>query len=330
MKRGLRSIVLTLWVFCQFQAANGQRAEVVDGVAAIVNGDVITISQLRELVAARERSLRQVYRGEELRRRIAELRLSTLKDLIDRQLILQEFKVLQERGAKIPEYVIDDRIRQVIREEFGGDRSAFVRTLRAQGFSISRFREMEREKLIVQAMRQSKAGENFVISPNQIQKFYNENRAMFTIPEQVKLRMIVVRGEDDGDVPDGSDRRQLAEEIRMKIVEGASFERLAQMYSDDDSTRDVGGDWGWIEKGTLMPELSRVAFSLKAGEVSQVVELGGSFYILMVDARKNAQLKPISDVREEIEKNLIQEERKKAQERWLDTLRQKSFIKIMT
>jgi parvulin-like peptidyl-prolyl isomerase len=308
-----------------------QRAEVVDGLAAIVNNDVITISQVRELVGARERSLRDLYSGAELEKQVSEVRRSAIQDLVDRQLIIQEFRRLQEKGANIPDYVIDDRVQSIIREEFGGDRSAFVRTLQAQGFTLTKFKEIEKEKIIVQAMRQSKVNESFVISPTQIQNYYNKNKKNFAIPEQVRLRMIVLRDSGaDSDVPGmGASKQQIAEEIRAKLVGGADFASMAEMYSDDENTRDAGGDWGWIERGTLNEDLSKVAFSLAAGQVSPVVQLGNSFYILKVDSRKNASVKPITEVRDEIEKNIIQQERNRAVKHWLETLRRKSFIKIL-
>lgn len=309
---------------------HAQQAEVIDGIAAIVNKEVITISQVRELVGARERALREIYRGEELSERLTQLKLAALKDLIDRQLILQEFKVMQEKGANIPEHVIDDRVQSIIREEFGGDRGAFVRTLQAQGYTITRFKEVEREKIIVQALRQSKVDQNFVISPTQIQNYYDKNKPAYSTAEQIKLRMIVIREGDDGDILTGANKRQVAEEIRAKLVEGADFDRMAQMYSEDASTQEVGGDWGWIERNTLNEDLTNVAFSLKPGEISKVSELEGTYYLMMVEARRNAQVKPISEVRDEIERNLIQQERMKAQERWIDTLRQKAYIKILT
>ncbi len=310
--------------------ARAQQAEVIDGIAAIVNNDVITISQVRELIGARERSLRELYTGADLAEKVKEMRLAALKDLIDRQLILQEFRKMSEKGASIPDYVIEDRVQQIIREEFGGDRSAFVRTLQAQGFTVTRFKEIERDKIIVQAMRQAKVNDNFVISPTQIQAYYNKNKAAYSLPEQIKLRMIVLRDAGGEVVPGTGSKEQIADEIRQKLVSGAEFDRMAQMYSDDESTRDAGGDWGWIERGTLNEQLTSVAFSLRPGQVSPVVRIGDSFYIMLVEARKNASIKPITDVREEIERNLIQQERMRAQQRWLDTLRQKAYIKILS
>jgi len=310
------------------QTTSAQQAEVVDGVAAIVNNDVITISQVRELVGARERAMREGYNGPDLADKIKEMRLGALKDLVDRQLIIQEFRSMQEKGANIPDYVVDDRVQTIIREEFGGERAAFIRTLQAQGYTLTRFKEVEKEKIIVQAMRQAKITDNFVVSPKQIQDFYDKNKTAYSIPEQVKLRMIVLREGSDDVI--GANKRQTAEEIREKIVGGAEFERMAQMYSEDEATSDLGGDWGWVERNTLNEQLTKKAFSLKAGETSPVLQIGDSFYILFVEARKNAAIKPMAEVREEIERNLIQQERMKAQQRWIDTLRRKAYIKIMS
>jgi len=326
----IRIAVFSVLALAFAGSALAQRVEVIDGIAAIVNNDVVTFSQVRELVGARERSLREIYSGTELENKLKEMRLSAIKDLIDRQLILQEFKKLQEKGASIPDYIVDDRVQAIIRQEFGGDRSAFVRTLQAQGFTLTRFKEIEREKIVIQAMRQSKVDNNFVISPTQIQAYYDKNKQAYATPEQVKLRMIVIREGTSGDIPDAGSKRELAEEIREKVAKGAEFDRMAQMYSEDETTQQAGGDWGWVERNTLNEKLTNVAFSLRPGEVSPVISIENTYYIVMVEAKRNATIKPIGDVRDEIERNLIQQERTKAQQRWIDTLRQKAYIKILS
>ncbi len=302
--------------------------EVINGIAAVVNGDVITFSQVRELVAAREKSASEIYQGAELQKKIQEMRKEAVKDLVDRALVLQEFK---KKEFNIPAYIIDDSVQRIIRQEFGGDRTAFVRTLQAQGYTMARFRDVEKDKMIVQAMRQAKTSENIIVSPVKIREFYNRNSAAYTTPEQVKLRMIVLReGATAGDAPaDPSlSKKEMATEIREKLAGGAEFDRLAQMYSED-STNETGGDWGWVERKTLNEDLSKVAFSLKPGEVSQVIPLDNAYYILMVEAKKPAITKPLSEVQPEIVQALVQEEKLKAQERWLKTLREKAYIKIL-
>src|SRR6201996_4769661 len=117
--------------------------EVIDGVAAVVDGDVITFSQVQEVSGPRERTLREQYTGQELIDKIKEARLSALNDLIDRELIVQEFK---KKEYSLPEYVVDDQIQNIVKDDFAGDRQAFMRTLNAQGFTINKFREMQRDK----------------------------------------------------------------------------------------------------------------------------------------------------------------------------------------
>lgn len=305
-------------------AAAQQRDRMVDGIAAVVNSNVITYGQVRELLMFRERSLAELYQGDELRDKMRESQQAALKDLIDRQLIIDHFNA---EGFKIPEHVVEDRVNTIIREEFGGDRRAFARTLRAQGYSLARFREIERDKIIVQAMRQRAVRSDVVISPEQINAYYRKNIDQYSTPAEVKLSMIVLRPEFDGSDNPLEVKHNMAREIRAKLAEGAEFAGMAQMYSDD-STADFGGDWGWIDTKTLTDSLSKVAFSLPPGQISDVIEVGDTFYILRVDEKKPAIVRPLAEVRDEIARKLQEEERIRLQDRWIDTLRQKAYVKI--
>ena len=301
-----------------------QRDRLVDGIAAVVNSNAITYGQVRELLMFRQRSLSEMYQGEELRAEMKKSQDAALKDLIDRQLIIDYFN---SEGFKIPEYAVDDRINTLIREEFGGDRQAFVRTLKAQGFSLGRFRQIERDKIIVQAMRQRAVRSDFVVSPDKVEAYYRKNIKQYSTPAEIKLNMIVLRPEFDGSDNPLEIKRTMAGEIREKLAGGADFAGIAQMYSDD-STADFGGDWGWIDERTLTGTLSNIAFSLKPGTLSDVIQVGDTFYIMKVEAKKPGIVQPLSEVREEITKKLIEEERIRMQDRWIDTLREKAYVKI--
>ena len=294
--------------------------EVLDGIAAVVNSEVITFSQVRELVAPKERAAREQFKGQELVEKVKEVRLAAINDLIDRQLILQEFK---KNKFQLPEYVIDERINAVVRDEFGGDRSAFTRTLAAQGYTLEKFKQQQRDIVIVQEMRRSALKGMSITAPEaKIAEDYRAHLEDYTGEEQIKLRMIVIKKSGSGD-----GRRKMIDEIREKIVGGAEFQDLARMYSDD-TTQESGGDWGWINRRTLNESLTKLAFSLKPGQVSEVVELGGNYYLLFVEAKKPPTTKPLKEVRDEIEKRLLQHERQKAQQEWLLKLRKKAFVKM--
>ncbi|MFM8458995.1 MAG: peptidyl-prolyl cis-trans isomerase [Chthoniobacterales bacterium] len=301
-----------------------QKEQMVDGIAAVVNSNVITFGQVRELLMFRQRSLGQQQMTDEMKEKMKASQEAAVKDLVDRQLIIDEFKT---QGFQIPEYVVDDRMNSLIREEFGGDRTSFVRTLKAQGFSLSRFREVEKEKIIVQAMRQRAVKTDFVISPDKIEAFYRKNLDKYSTPEEIRLSMIVLRPDASGGDDPVAATREIAQEIRQKLADGADFAGMAQMYSQD-STAELGGDWGWIDRKTLTSELNGVAFSLSPGELSDVIQVGDAFYIMRVEAKKAAVTKPLAEMRDEISQKLYEEERLRLQQQWIDGLRRKAFVKI--
>jgi peptidyl-prolyl cis-trans isomerase SurA len=303
------------------RAAYSAEPQIVDGVAAIVNGEIITYSQVRELVAPREKVLRAQYTGDQLAAKFKEVREAALKDLIDRQLIIQAFK---KENYQVPDHFVEQQMHDIIRENFGGDRNTFIKTLEAQNYTLGEFKKMEMEKMIVQAMRSKNVKKNTVASPLKVDEYYKAHRDEFTSKDQVKLRMIMIPSH----AADGQAAAQkgLAEEIFAKLANGAEFGHLAQIYSED-STREQGGDWGWIERKTLAAPLEKVAFNLPVGKVSHVIDFSGNYYILKVDDKHGGDTKSLDQVRADIEKILIQREAQDLQERWLASLRSKAYIK---
>jgi peptidyl-prolyl cis-trans isomerase SurA len=315
----IAAVILPLTPLCE--AAFSAEPEVVDGIAAVVNGDIITYSQVRVLVAPREKLLRSQFHGEELVAKIKEAREAALKDLIDRQLIIQAF---QKENFQIPDHYVDERMHEIIRENFGGDRNTFIKTLEAQNYSLGEFKRVETERMIVQAMRSKNVRRDMIASPAKIEEFYKAHRADFTAREQVKLRLIMIPAHaGDGNAPA---QKAMAEEILTKIANGAQFDRMAQIYSED-SSRDLGGDWGWIDRKTLAGPLEKVAFNLPVGKISNIVEYSGNYYIMKVEEKRGGETKTLAQVRDEIEKRLLQQEAQELQERWLASLRSKAYIK---
>ena len=300
--------------------------EVIDGIAAVVQlkeasvADVITYSEMRVLSAPREKLLQSQFRGEELATKINEARAAALKDLIDRKLMIQAFK---KEGYQIPDHFLNQRVQDIIRENFNGDRNTFIKTLQAQTYTLGEFKKLETERMMVQAMRHKNTEINTIISPNRLQDYYRKHAAEFTSKEQIKLRMIMI----PAGTSDPAGQKAMAEEILGKLVNGAEFERMAQIYSED-STRDLGGDWGWVDRGTLTASLEKVAFNLRPGKISNIIALGGNYYILKVEDKRGGVARSFNEVREDIEKKLITEEAQAKQERWLASLRQKAYIKM--
>jgi peptidyl-prolyl cis-trans isomerase SurA len=305
-------------IFC---AAFAQEPQVVDGIAAIVNGEVITYSQVRALSAPREKLLRSQLTGKELENKLLELRQLALKDLIDRRLVIQAFK---KESYQIPDHFVDQRMHEIMRESFGGDRNTFIKTLEAQNYTLGEFKEKEMERMIVAAMRSHNVKTNSIVSPTKIEDYYRKHHEEFTTKEEIKLRMIMISGQKD--TASAPAQKALAEEVLGRLASGAEFDRTAQVYSED-STRDNGGDWGWIERNTLAAPLEKFAFNMPVGRISNIIEYAGNYYILKVEDKRGGTTRSLAEARSDIEKKLLQVEAQGIQERWIAGLRAKAYIK---
>ncbi len=317
---------MTRWISIGLLAATTAVAqpELLDGVAAIVNGKVITFSEVREYVQPAALQLRRDYSGEELREKVRAAQLDALNNLIDRQLIIDEYHT---KGYRLPDNIVDTQIDEIIATDFNNDRVAFIKTLQAENITMSQYRERLRERIIVQAMRNRKTQQQVVVSPYRMEKYYQDNLDSFKVDDQIKLRMIFIK---KGAAPaaDAADpQRRLAEELLAKLKEGDIFESLARVYSEGREAKD-GGDWGWIGHRVLSQQLDEVAFRLQPGQHSDIVETADGYYLLFVEAFRPAHTRPLAEVRAEIERILQQQQRAKMQEEWVKDLRAKAYIRL--
>ncbi|MEM9446383.1 MAG: peptidylprolyl isomerase [Verrucomicrobiota bacterium] len=305
-----------------------------DGIAAVVNDQVITYSEVRKLVENREKDLRNRYASdEEFARLVEEARLKTLRSLIERELIIQDF---HEKGFFLPDNVIEDEYQRRITQRWGGDRKQFIRTLQAMGQTVSEFKQGIREEMIVGSMRSQNVQSSVIISPYQIEQHYQENIREFLQPEQIKLRMILLRkglftekrkDPITGEMQAVDPQFLIAKELLQKIQTGSDFASLAKAYSDL-PTKSKGGAVGWLTEDTLRKELSQVAFSLRPGQNSDIIKTPEGYYILQVEDLRKARVTPLAEVREYIERELENSEKSRLEQEWLDSLRAKAYIKM--
>lgn len=302
-------------------AGRGAEPQLLNGVAAIVNQTVITVDEVQGFSRrALEAVARRVRTQAEFDAEAAKITKDALEQLIDRRLIIDEF---HKAGYTLPDSLVEDLVKEQIRDQFG-DRLTLVKGLRARGQNYETFRNDQRDAFIVAQMILRNINQQIVISPKKLERYYDENREKFRVGDRVRLRMILV---DASRHARGEPVKRAAAALE-KIRAGADFIEVANEFSDD-ARRFKGGDRGWIEDkdSDLRGELREVAFRLEPGQVSDVIELGGTAFILKAEERSAAQVRPLTEVREEIETALVQDEKDRLQKAWLARLRQKAFIR---
>lgn len=293
-----------------------------NGIVAVAEEKIITVADVMQYIGPLLPQLRNEARNEkEFQERLEQLQDSAIQDLIDRVLIVKEFRKDEKR--QIPIQYIDNALADEIAERFEGDRSKFLAYLRAKGQTVRDYRKEIEENIIFQYMQGQQRKSQSVVSPVRIETYYNENKDRFYREDEVHLRLIqLTRTETETDAT----LTEQANMIGARIKAGEKFEDLAKQFSKD-LKRSKGGDWGWLKRSDFRKEFSEVAFALKKGEASGPLLLPEGAFILFAEDRRFAGIQPIDEVRDQIERVLIQQMSRASQERWLERLRRNGFVK---
>jgi len=336
-RRYLFAAHLFAWAVMAFSFAPAAHAQyLADGIAAVVNDKVITYVQINQQVEEEEKLLRENYQGDELFQRLKEAKLQVLRALIERELIIQDFKT---SGGFLPETYTNERINDVIREEYGGDRVAFIKTLYERGVTMQKYKDEINDNAIVGYMRNKNVVQTVLISPYQIEQYYQQNLRLFQQDEQIKVSTIVLRKslfpsqktDKDGKQITYDPQEEIAKEILYKLDTGGDFADLARSYSEA-GNKDDGGELGWVTqngKTAIRSDLWDDISKLQPGQHTDVITTSdGFYYIIQVEDRKKSTMAPLEDVRAQIEQTVINEQSQVRQQQWLDSLRAKAFIKM--
>jgi peptidyl-prolyl cis-trans isomerase SurA len=301
-------------------------AELANAIKAIVNDAVITYQEVATLSQpAEDQAFRQYrYQPSILEKKLLDIENENLGDLVDRQLILHEFKTA---GYNLPESVVDDLVQETIKNDFG-DRATLTKTLDARGITYEKFRQQVRERFIIGQLRLKYISSEIIISPHKVESYYLAHREDFKEEDQVKLRKLVLTKSSDPNAPNA---RKLAEEILTRLNEGASFEAMLSEVRETVKANYSQGsqdspDGVWYNRSALRRELADAAFALKPGQWSGVVETSGECYLLIVDEVNASHYKTLGEVRSTIEKTLLTDERARIEKQWIDRLKKKTFV----
>jgi peptidyl-prolyl cis-trans isomerase SurA len=306
----------------QAAAGDGLNLRFANGIAAIAEEKVITVDDVRREIAPLIPQLQREARNEkEFNDRLEALQDDVIQQLIDRVLIVKEFR--KDEKKHIPNSFIENRIAEIQTEQFDNDRSKFLAYLRGRGITLRDYHREVEEDIIYQYMRQQQRKSQSVVSPVKIETFYRENKDRFYQEDSVHLRLMQFtrpNGEADAEL------KAKADTVLARLKAGVKFEDLAKEFSQD-SRRAKGGDWGWVKRSDFRKEFTDIVFNLKKDECSQPVMLPEGCFLLYVEDRKYAGIQQLDDVRDQIERILVQQMGQASQERWLERLRRNGYVK---
>lgn len=305
----------------------------VNGIAAKVNGHVITKNEVSFMVAPIYAQLASQFprRGAEFERQFKVARDGIMQELVDRQIILSEFKELEKKGAGIKDQLIDEEVKRQIRELFNGDEAKFQQELKRSRLTMDGYRKMTKEKMIVQAMRASQFADAPPPLPNEIQQEYDaiKHTLRDTSKDRISFKKIFIpRIDQDNPTSPPENQLSLAEDLVKQLGQGKDFAELAKTYSRD-AFAAQGGVQEDVPRPDLSPEFAAIIFEAKPGQLLGPLEDPHGFTIV-IPTKIDYGPSPALDgkVREMIEERVRRKKTSAQYERWIASRRKRAMIEI--
>jgi peptidyl-prolyl cis-trans isomerase SurA len=301
---------------------------VVEEIVAKINNDVITRSELQR---SREQLMQEARQaGQEAK--AAEKEKDVLRDLIDRQLLLQKGKDLGITGeADVVKQL--DQLRKDMKLETMED---LEKAASAQGVSFEEYKQNMRDQIVTQQVISREVGGHIHLPEEELKQFYEQHKQELQEPEQVRLSEILI-APAGSKTPDGKEAdptpeavaaaEQKAKAVLERIRKGEKFEDVAKTESNGPSAADAG-DLGFFKRGTLAKQLEDTTFAMKAGDVSDVIRTRQGFVILKVTEHSAGGVPPLKEVEPRVQEALYMQKLQPALRTYLTKLREDAFIDI--
>jgi peptidyl-prolyl cis-trans isomerase C len=238
---------------------------------------------------------------------LTNLKEAILDQLIEKRLILSN---AQTMGITVSEDEVEDAFSYIKKSYPEGGFDEVVR----DEDSLSQWKEKLYQRLVIEKVISRVSQIAAPIDEDVLRKYYQEHQSEFAVPDQVRVRQIVVKERED------------AENILRRLKGGGSFEDLARRHSIA-LEAEKGGDLDFFGRGD-MPEEFDVVFSLKEGEISDIVQSPYGYHIFQLVSKRGKSEPRFADVKDQIKKKIVRDEEEKAFQVWLKQARKKVRIKV--
>jgi parvulin-like peptidyl-prolyl isomerase len=286
---------------------------------ASVNGKAISKIQYERRLSAFKK--RAAHRG----RGMKDADLTTaknriLEDLIDAEVLYQQS---QKESIKVDDQTVNKQIEK-IKKRFP-DEKAYKKAMERMHMSEKDFRAEIQRGFAINQLLDTHVRQKITVTDQECKKYYNTNQNLFKRKEQVKLSQIWIKVTPNSDESKKIQARKKIETIQKKIKQGEDFGKLAKTYSDGFAAKNEGV-LGYIERGHMEKPFEDVAFSLKVGEVSGILENQSGYYLIKVADKKPAGIIPYKEVLPMIERQLKKEKKKTETKAYIENLKKAAKI----
>jgi parvulin-like peptidyl-prolyl isomerase len=294
--------------------------DIVEAIVAVVNDDIITLSEYKQEHDSRMRMLRAQLQGDELAKQQEIMKENLLESLITDKLLLQEARKL---GLNVTEQV-RMTLDNIKRENNLTSDEDLKRALAQQGIAFEDFLKQMEQNMLKQNIIFNKVGSKVVIDDSEIVSYYKVHQEDFIEPIEYTLKMIYIAGEGKSSEEIESKKGQ----IDQKLDANEDFGQVAGEFSEGPE-KDAQGDLGSYKRGELQKELEQAIENLEVDTVTPWLNMQGGWVRLKLVGKKDRRLKEFQEVRKEIEGLIFEERQQEELEKYMLDIRSKSYIKVL-
>lgn len=301
----------------------------INRVVAIVNGKIITQSELEMIMLPQVRILFQKYpnQGEQFQQEFKEVQTKTLEALIEEKLILDEFDNL---GGAIPEIAIKNAISDEIEDLYEGDASQFYGKLKQSNLTLESYEEIIYDRIAVQALKSQQINKISPLTPDELTAEYKLLRSELrdVAEDQAQFDKIYIPKPNQYNPNLSIEvQQQKAQEVISKLEQGANFSELAKEYSQD-SYASQGGKSPVVKRKDLSREFGELIFEKPLNKVVGPLEDKLGYTFIKINERTLASSMSLTDATPILEKQISIKKRNSFLKAWLTQLREKADINI--
>jgi peptidyl-prolyl cis-trans isomerase SurA len=282
---------------------------VVDRVVAVVNDEVITLSDLQ-----REEALYNK------RNEIKQDSQYILEDMIDRKL---QMAAAKRTGMDVTDKELSEAMDDVMKRN-NMDTAKFSAAVGKEGLTLEQYKNELREQMTLSRLFNKFIRSGITIDEGEARSFYEKNIKAYTLPEEIRLRQIFIPVPGKANSEQAAAIKQKAQAVYERAKKGEDFEKLVGEVSKG-VTAAQDGDLGYIQRDQVIPAIAAAIKSLKTGEVTKPFLSAGGYNIILLEEVRTP-VKPYDKVREELMTMLYQQKMEHTYRSWLQTLRGESNI----
>ncbi len=308
-----RLLIFFISLLCLISIIIPGEAVMIDRVLAMVNNEVVTLSDYRQFILRSGALVSSEAVDENL-----------LKNLIDERIILIEAKKagVDASGKEIAEIIREYQRSNNLSEE------EIQQRLAEKGMSRADYENLIKQNTIAFKFVDREINRKIVVTDKEIEAYYHEHKRLFIEkPERMQIKAVFLKNSAQPTLTEITDLKLKSLKIMSEIRRGETFEKLITLYADE-PLRSNNGLLGEFEEGTLITELNRTASSLKEGEVGNPVWTKEGVYILKMIKKMNESFIPLSQAKEQISRTLYQQKRENKYNEWLKLLWERSSVII--